>query len=138
MGSDKSHLEYVMDQIASAGDVTARAMFGEYGIYCDGKICALFCDNKLFVKPTEPGRAFIQKPVEAPPYPGAKLYYLIEEKIDDRRWVSELIRITADALPAPKPRTRKPKSKPVAGSKPSRRRSPKKKSTPPKRGRTAF
>ena len=116
MGSSKTQLAFVMDQIAAAGNVTAKAMFGEFGIYCDGKICALFCDNQLFIKPTAEGRAFIGEPVEAPPYPGAKLYFLIEEKVADRRWVSELVRITADSLPAPKP---KAKRKPEQKSKPA-------------------
>lgn len=59
MASDKNQLEYVLDQIGKAGVVTAKSMFGEYGIYCDGKIVGLFCDNQLFVKPTERGRAYI-------------------------------------------------------------------------------
>jgi TfoX/Sxy family transcriptional regulator of competence genes len=99
MSSDKTQLNFVLDQMAEAGVITARAMFGEYGIYCDGKIIALFCDNQLFVKPTDKGRAFIQNPVEAPPYPGAKMYFLIEEQIEDREWLSELIRLTAQEVP---------------------------------------
>lgn len=102
MASNKSQLEFVMDQIGKAGVITAKSMFGEYGIYCDGKIVALFCDNQLFVKPTKKGRAYIKKPIEASPYPGAKLYFLIEDKIEDRGWVSELIRLTAQEVPLPK------------------------------------
>jgi TfoX/Sxy family transcriptional regulator of competence genes len=98
----------VLDQIGPAGVVTARSMFGEYGIYCDGKIVALFCDNQLFVKPTDRGRAYIHSPVEAPPYPGAKPYFLIEDKIEDRGWISELIRLTAQGLSLPKKRAEKP------------------------------
>ncbi len=129
MGSSKAQLAFVMDQIASAGNVTAKAMFGEYGIYCDGKICALLCDNQLFIKPTDEGRAFIGKPVEAPPYPGAKLYFLVDDKIDDRRWLSELIRVTADSLPEPKPkRGAKPQSKTKPEPKKPTRSADKKKS----------
>lgn len=107
MASDKNQLEFVLDQIGKAGVVTAKAMFGEYGIYCDGKIVALFCDNQLFVKPTERGRAYIQNPDEAPPYPGAKPYFLIEDQIEDQEWVSELIRLTAEEVPSPKDKTHK-------------------------------
>jgi len=77
-------------------------MFGEYGIYADGKLFALICDNKLFVKPTEAGRAFISDVVEAPPYPGAKNSFLIEDKLEDWKWLSELVRITVKVLPPPK------------------------------------
>jgi TfoX/Sxy family transcriptional regulator of competence genes len=97
MASDKNQLDFVLDQIRDAGDVTAKPMFGEFGIYCDGKIVALFCDNQLFVKPTDGGRAYIRRLIEAPPYPGAKPYYLIEGQIEDRGWITELIKLTAQA-----------------------------------------
>ena len=84
-------------------------MFGEYGIYADGKIFGLICDNKLFIKPTNAGRAYIRDVVEAPAYPGAKLSFLIEEKLDDRDWLSELVRITVKELPEPKPKRKKKK-----------------------------
>ena len=42
-----------------SGHVTARRMFGEYTLYWDGKPFALVCDNKLYVKPTAAGRAFL-------------------------------------------------------------------------------
>jgi hypothetical protein len=56
------------------------------------------------VKPTAAGRAFIGAVVETPPYPGAKPSFLIEGQFEDRAWFSELIRITAQALPAPQPK----------------------------------
>ena len=86
-------------------------MFGEFGIFSDGKIFGLVCDNQLFIKPTEGGRAFIKDVVEAPPYPGAKLYFLIEDQIEDRDWLSELIRISVKELPPPKPKKRKRQKK---------------------------
>ena len=45
--------------------------------------------------------------VEAPPYPQAKLYFLIEDKFEDRDWLSNLIRITVKELPEPKPKKKK-------------------------------
>ncbi len=106
MSSDQNYVDYVIDQIENAGQITYIHMFGEYGIYSNGKIFALVCDNKLFIKPTEAGRKFIQDVVEAPPYPGAKLYYLIEDKIEDRDWLSELVRISVNELPESKPKKR--------------------------------
>lgn len=107
MASDQKFVDFVIGQIDSAGEITAKKMFGEYGIFSDKKIFGLICDNKLFIKPTEAGRAFIQDVVEAPPYPGAKPGFLIEDKIEDREWISNLIRITVKELPEPKPKKRK-------------------------------
>ena len=78
-------------------------MFGEYGIYCNGKLIGMVSDNQLYVKPTEVGRDFVGDIVEGAPYPGAKPHLLITaDRWDDRVWLSQLIRTTADALPSPK------------------------------------
>jgi TfoX/Sxy family transcriptional regulator of competence genes len=107
MASDQEFMDFVLDQIENAGEITAKKMFGEYGIFSNGKIFALVCDNKLFIKPTPSGRAFIKDVTEAPPYEGAKPSFLIEDKIEDREWLSELIRISLKELPEPKPKKKK-------------------------------
>jgi TfoX/Sxy family transcriptional regulator of competence genes len=107
MASDQKFVDFVLDQIQGAGEITAKKMFGEYGIYTDGKIFALICDNKLFVKPTKSGREFIGNVVEAPPYEGAKPSFLIQDKIEDREWLSELVRVSVKELPMPKPKKKK-------------------------------
>jgi TfoX/Sxy family transcriptional regulator of competence genes len=109
MATDKEFVDFVLDQIENAGEITAKKMFGEYGIFSSGKIFALICDNKLFIKPTEAGRVFIKNVVEAPPYPGAKLSFLIEDKLEDRDWITSLVKITVRELPEPKPKKKKNK-----------------------------
>ncbi len=104
MASDASFVEFVVGQIVDAGIIESKKMFGEYAIYCNGKVVALICDNQLFVKPTVAGKAFIGKVVEAPAYIGAKPSFLIEEGLDNNEWLTELIKITADELPMPKPK----------------------------------
>jgi TfoX/Sxy family transcriptional regulator of competence genes len=110
MGSDLSFVEYVVDQFAEDCGVTHKKMFGEFGLFSAGKMFGMICDNRLFFKPTEGGRAFIGEVVEAPPYPGAKPIFVIEDQIDDPEWLSELARITTRELPLPKPRKRKKKA----------------------------
>ncbi len=104
MSSDENFVKLVADQMGDAGDIQYKKMFGEYAIYCDGKFVALVCDDRLFVKPTDGGRSFIGEVVEAPPYPGAKLSFLIEDKFEDREWFGNLIKITVKELPAPRPK----------------------------------
>lgn len=102
MASDQKFVDFVTEQIQDAGTITAKKMFGEYGIYSDGKLFGLICDNKLFIKPTSKGREFIGYPTELPPYEGAKPSFLIEDKIEDTKWLSKLVKITLDSLPEPK------------------------------------
>ncbi len=98
MGSTQEFIDYIVDQIGDANDITYRKMFGEYALYLDGKVIALVCDDQLYIKPTDGGRKFIKDAKEAPPYPGAKMYFLIEDH-DNREWLSELARITAKEVP---------------------------------------
>ena len=107
MASDLSFVEFVMDHIDETCEISYRKMFGEYALYSKGKIVALICDDQLFVKPTEAGRSLIGEVVEASPYPGAKKAYLIQDRVEDKDWLTTLIALTEEALPAPKPKVKK-------------------------------
>ncbi len=102
MSSQQSTVDFILDQISEAGNVSARKMFGEYGLYCDGKMVALVCDDQLFVKPTIGGRSLLKTITEASPYPGAKPCFLISaDLLEDREALTELIKVTAKELPLP-------------------------------------
>jgi 3-methyladenine DNA glycosylase AlkD/TfoX/Sxy family transcriptional regulator of competence genes len=117
MGSSKDFVEFICDQIRDAGDISFRKMFGEYALYCDGKMAALICDDQVFVKKTEAAAAVLgENAEEAPPYEGAKQYFLIADP-DDQRLMTRLIRSICDVLPPPKPKKAKAaKTKTAAGS----------------------
>jgi len=102
MATKQSIVDFILEQITEAGAVSAKKMFGEYVIYCDGKIVALVCDDQLFIKPTPAGKQFIGKYMEAAPYPGAKPHLLISgDKWDDHEWLTQLIKISLSQLPVP-------------------------------------
>lgn len=106
MASDPGYVAFVLDQIGGLTGLSHKKMFGEYGLWLDGKIVALVCDDQLLLKPTAAGRALLGgTPPEVPPYPGAKGWLLVED-LDDGEALRRLLRETAAALPAPKRRTR--------------------------------
>lgn len=103
MSTKQTTVDFILDQIADAGSVRAKKMFGEFAIYHDEKVVALVCDDQLFIKPTIAGKAFIDNYVEGTPYPGAKPYLLISgDLLEDGEWLSHLFRITANEVPLPK------------------------------------
>jgi len=103
MASKQSTVDFILEQISNSGVVRAKKMFGEYGVYCNDKIVAFVCDDQLFLKPTQGGRAFIGDVVEGYPYPGAKPYFLISgEMWDDHEWLTTLVTLSAEELPPPK------------------------------------
>ncbi len=110
MATQQRTVDFILEQLQAAGDVSARKMFGEYALYCAGKVVALVCDDQLFLKPTKAGKNYIGAVEEAPAYPGAKPSYLISgDQWDDADWLTELIKITAKELPMPKPKKSKKK-----------------------------
>jgi TfoX/Sxy family transcriptional regulator of competence genes len=111
MATDLEFVQHICDQLRGVSGLSYRKMFGEFALYVNGKVVALVCDNQLFVKETDAGRALLRSPTEGPPYPGAKAHFIADEYLDDSDVISELINATAAALPEPKPRVkRKPKS----------------------------
>ena len=106
MASNPDFVQYIADQCAGAGEITVKKMFGDYGIYCDGVIFGLICDNRFYLKPTEAGRSLLRSVEMRPPYDGAKDYFFIED-VDDRDYLSALVRETCNALPQPKPKKKK-------------------------------
>jgi TfoX/Sxy family transcriptional regulator of competence genes len=123
MASDIGFVEYVCEQVAGAGRITHRRMFGEFALYCDGKVVALICDNQFFLKPTVAGRALLERVKEAPPYPGAKMYYLLDADLEDAEHMARVVRATASELPVPKaPAAKKTTAKKQAAKKTTAKR----------------
>lgn len=101
MASNIDFVQYVCDQIGGAGEITHKKMFGEYGIYCNGKVIGVICDNQFFVKKTNAGIGILVNCEEAAPYTGAKPHLLIES-VDDKELMSKFIAATYDEVPVPK------------------------------------
>ena len=111
MSSKPEFVEYVAEQCRGAGEITFKKMFGEYGLYCGGKIFALVCDDQFFVKITKAGES--RNLPKKPPYDGAKDYFLVEE-VDNAEFLAEFVSETVKELPEPKPKApkaKKPKEK---------------------------
>jgi len=49
MSPKQSLADFIIEQIENAGTVSARKMFGEYGIFCNGKMVALICDDQFLL-----------------------------------------------------------------------------------------
>ena len=56
MASSKDYLEYVLEQLSEAGDVTSREMMSEYILYFRGKVIGGIYDNRFLVKPVQAAR----------------------------------------------------------------------------------
>jgi TfoX/Sxy family transcriptional regulator of competence genes len=102
MATDIDFIEYVKEQAGLSSRLTCKKMFGEYALYLDGKVVAFACDNSLFLKPTDAAKRHAPGLPQRPPYPGAKLYPVVDELLDDAETLQRLILDTASLLPLPK------------------------------------
>ena len=116
MATDRIFVDYVTEQLGLGARLTHKKMFGEYALYLDDKVVAFACDNSLFLKPTEPGRAALPTVTPGKPYPEAKDYYVLDEFLDDTPLLQRLLQVTADALPMPKPKKTAKRSRAEGGA----------------------
>lgn len=103
MASDKSYLEFILDQLSELDGISWRAMMGEYILYYRGKVIGGIYDNRFLVKPTKSAREMMpDAPLELP-YEGAKEMLLVDD-VENREFLRDLLTAMADELPAPKKR----------------------------------
>ena len=97
MSSNADFVQFIADQCSGAGEIAFKRMFGEYGLYCDGTIFGLVCDDCFFLKPADAVRPLLRTVDLRPPYEGARNYFFVAD-VDDHAYLSSLVRGTCRAL----------------------------------------
>ena len=102
--------EFVLGQLRDTGDITARAMFGGVGLYCDGTFFGIIARDRLFLKVNDSTRASYEsqgmsafKPY--PGRPGTMQYYevplaILESAHELTKWAKDAVKAAGQALPA--------------------------------------
>ncbi|MCX6732902.1 MAG: TfoX/Sxy family protein [Candidatus Roizmanbacteria bacterium] len=100
MSTKKDTILFILKKLGNTSRFTTRAMFGEYALYADNKVVGLVCDDLLYVKNCS-ASSFLEKTCEKDsPYPGAKLYYVVdEEKLDMLVALPNILLMIAKSLP---------------------------------------
>ena len=102
MASSKEYLDFVLEQLAELEDIRARAMMGEYLLYCGGKLFGGVYDDRLLLKPSPSAlRLMAQAGLETQmerPYEGAK-EMLLADNIDNREFLCDLVEAMWPELP---------------------------------------
>jgi TfoX/Sxy family transcriptional regulator of competence genes len=109
MATRPEFADAIRQALSGVEDVVIKPMFGEYGIWVEGKIVGLICDDLLFLKPSKGVAAHVAGFDEAPPYPGAKPSFIVPEAYwSNKAWITKSVIDSAHSLPAPKPKKPKP------------------------------
>lgn len=100
MATSREFMDYILEQLSDLDGITCLKMMGEYIVYYHGKIAAYVCDNRFLAKPVPAARRLLWDAPLEPPYPGAKEMLLVEN-IDDREFLTQLLREMYPELPEP-------------------------------------
>ena len=101
MASSRDYLDFILEQLSGLGNVTYRAMMGEYILYWRGKIIGGIYDDRFLVKPTKSAVAMMPDAAREIPYEGAKEMLLVDN-VDSRDFLAELNTAIYDELPSQK------------------------------------
>ena len=101
MASSREYLNFILEQLSYAEDVSYRPMMSEYLIYCRGKNIGGVYDDRFLVKPTESAAHMLPNESYEKPYDGAKEMLLVDS-LEDKDLLKELLESIADELPEPK------------------------------------
>ena len=103
MPSSKEYLNFILDQLSDLGDISYRAMMGEFIIYYRGKIVGGIYDGRLLVKAVPSTIAYMPNASYELPYEGAKEMLLVDD-VDNKEYLTRLFNSMYDELPTPKPK----------------------------------
>lgn len=100
MANTTDLIEFVCSQIASAGTVHSRKMFGDHVIYLDEKPVITVCDNICYIKMHPSVEALLGDAERGFPYEGAKEHYILD--IEHHEFATKVVKTLWEAIPYPK------------------------------------
>ena len=101
MASDREYLNFILEQLSEAGEVSFRPMMGEYVLYYRGRVFGGIYDDRFLVKRTKAAAALMPDALTEIPYDGAKEMLLVD-RVEDKAFLAELLEAAYAELPVPK------------------------------------
>ena len=121
MSVSDDYRDFVLEQLATAGRLASRRMFGGVGLYLDGLFFALIDDDTLYFKTDDSNRERYRQAGSQPfcPYPDRPDYQMgywavpaevLEDAEALKAWAREALAVALRSKPARRPaRARRPK-----------------------------
>ena len=101
MKASPDYLNFVLEKLSPIGDIKSRAMFGGYGIFCEGLMFALISEDTLYFKVNETNRDMYKK-TQSKPFPRGISYWevptdVLEENAELQKWANISIEIAQES-----------------------------------------
>lgn len=112
MATQKEMIEFILGKLRDRSRFSARAMFGEYALYAEGKVVALVCEDRLYVKILPASQALESLCEKSEPYPGAKPHYIVEEgQLSTLESLPAILGAIAESMPEKKGKGKRKRAK---------------------------
>jgi DNA transformation protein len=120
MAKRSEYVDWLSEQLSPMGSISARAMFGGWGVYCDGLIFAIVDDEVCYLKADAETIPALQAAGSVPFRYGMKdgrvmemAYWRVpDEALEDRllllRWGREALGVALRAQAAKAPKRKRP------------------------------
>lgn len=102
MATSKEYLEYILEQLSRVGEVSHRAMMGEYLIYYRDKVIGGLYDSRFLVKNTKSASDLLSDAPREIPYDGAKRAMIRVDDVEDTEFMCRLLDAMYSELDFPK------------------------------------
>ena len=105
MPSDKTYLDFVLEQLSFSQEISYRSMMGEYILYYRGKIIGGIYDDRFLIKPVKSALSLMPNAPREVPYDGVKEMLLVDN-VEDKEFLKKLIEAMYPELPTTKKKGR--------------------------------
>lgn len=80
-----------------------KRMFGEYGIYLQGRVLGFLCDEQILLQDTPTARKLLPNAERKELFPGSKLFIIFSDE-GNHHLLQSVAQAMWEELPVPKPR----------------------------------
>lgn len=120
MATSREYALFVENLFRGVDGFSMKRMFGEYGIYLQGRVLGFLCDEQILLQDTPTARKLLPDAERKELFPGSKLFIIFSDE-GNHHLLQSVAQAMWVELPVPKPR----KGRKGAGTSPAVKETPK-------------
>jgi hypothetical protein len=103
MATSREYALFVENLFRGVDGFSMKRMFGEYGIYLQGRVLGFLCDEQILLQDTPTARKLLPNAERKELFPGSKLFIIFSDE-GNHHLLQSVAQAMWEELPVPKPR----------------------------------
>ena len=103
MATSREYALFVENLFRGVEGFSMKRMFGEYGIYLQGRVLGFLCDEQILLQDTPTARKLLPDAERKELFPGSKLFIIFSDE-GNHHLLQSVAQAMWEELPVPKPR----------------------------------